>query len=250
MLAPQFVSRAHNAVCAIGYLTVPLEKWTKAPDVHPLQVIGTGFLVGPSTVMTNSHVIEHLHTKAEEREIPDSQLFTSFTAPSRFPLPMGTVRMIRRPHAVDSPRLDIALFEIQAEPRFHFTDIEPLEISHPSVPVVSEEVFVCGFPYGNMLLDKIGESPRRGPLIQQGYVSGLSPHSGAETPEEILLDVRTANNMSGSPVLKSSSGLVIGIHHRGVADSRGAPTTSFAIPLGREQVARWLVDFSEERDSR
>jgi V8-like Glu-specific endopeptidase len=245
MLPPDVVQKVHNAVCAVGYLTVPLEEWREEPGAYPLQVCGSGFLVRPATVITNKHVIDRLLQEAHEYAIPESQLFISFIAPTQLPRSLGTVRMIRRRVGVESGRIDIALIEIKGEPQAHFQDIDPLPIADSPQVQVSEAIFVCGYPYGNKLLEKGGKVYRYGPILQRGYVSGLSPFTGAEYPDEILLDVRTADKMSGSPVLRSATSEVIGIHHEGTIDSRGIATTSFAIPLTRDRVQSWLTEFDE-----
>ena len=245
MLSSDIVRNVHNAVCAIGILPVPLTEWRLDPQLRPLQVRGSGFLVRATTVMTNKHVLENAIAEAKEFEIPESQLFVSFIAPSRLPGPLGTVRMIRRSHIPEEGRIDIALLEIRSEPETHFEDIVPLPVAASFALEVSEEVFICGYPYGNMLLQPQGRPFRFGPIIQQGFVSGLSPFAGTEAPEEILLDVRTANKMSGSPVVRSHTGEVIGIHYEGAIDAKGITTTSFAIPIDHNRVSSWLAAFDE-----
>ena len=246
MISQEIVTKTHNAVCAIGILPVELNEWRLNPEEHPLQVLGSGFLIRADVVVTNHHVLEHILAKAEEFEIPDSQLFLSFVAPSRLPGPIGTVRMIRHRHRPEGDELDIVLLEIKPEPEVHFIDIDPLPVSSAREVLVSEGIFVCGYPYGNMLLQPRNGHSRSGPVIQQGYISGLSPFAGSSHPDELLLDVRTADKMSGSPVIRSITGEVIGIHHKGTIDSKGITTTSFAIPLESRRVANWLKLFDEE----
>ena len=119
----------------------------------------------------------------------------------------------------------------------------PLDVAAATTVTVSEEVFICGYPYGNMLLEPRGKPYRFGPVVQQGYVSGLAPFAGTDAPQEILLDVRTADKMSGSPVVRSQNGDVIGIHHQAAIDTRAIVTTSFAIPLDKPRMTRWLEEF-------
>jgi S1-C subfamily serine protease len=153
--------------------------------------------------------------------------------------------MMRHTHVPEQDDIDIALVEIKAEPEAHFEDIVPLQVSTSPVVAVSEEVFVCGFPYGNMLLEPEGKPVRFGPMIQQGYVSGLSPFAGSDSPEEILLDVRTGVGMSGSPVVRSGTGEVIGIQYESLFDKNAITTTSFGIPLDSSRVSAWLVEFGQ-----
>lgn len=245
MLAPEILRHAHNAVCAIGLLPVPLEEWNLQPSEVPLQIEGTGFLVRPNTVMTNQHVLEKVVLEAHIRDIPDTQLFVWFVAPSRIPKVPGTLRMIRQTHTQELGEVDVALLEIRADPDFHFEDMSPLIPADSPEVQVSEEVFLCGFPYTNLLLEHEGRPTRSGPVVQQGFVSGLAPFEGAEAPADVLLDVRTAEGMSGSPVVRSATGELIGIHYEAIEDKTAITTTTFAIPVHNEMLVQWLREFDE-----
>lgn len=243
MLSSDILNKVNNAVCAVGYLPVPLEEWRRRPLDYPLSVQGSGFLIRPNTVITNKHVLDSIDAIAQDHDIPESQYFVSFIAPSRIPKPIGTLRMIRRNYSPQEGLIDVVLLEIKAEPEEHFEQISPLKVALSPSIVVSEEVIVCGYPYGNMLLEPEGKPYRFGPVVQQGFVSGLSPFAGTEMPEEILLDVRTAGGMSGSPVVRSSTCEVIGIHYEAMIDRSAITTTSFAIPLDKTLVSQWLAEF-------
>jgi S1-C subfamily serine protease len=245
MLSPDILRKVHNAVCAVGVLPLPLEEWRKRPLDHPLDVQGSGFLVRPNTVITNRHVLDSALEAARERGLPQSQLFISFIAPSRLPKPIETVRMIRRTHLPQPGHLDVALLEIKPEPDAHFQHIVPLLGAESPQVTVSEEVAVCGYPYGNMLLQPDGAPYRFGPVLQQGFVSGLSPFAGSSELEEILLDVRSDRGMSGSPVVRPQTGEVLGILYETMMDRTAVRTTCFAIPLDADLIHRWLAEFDE-----
>lgn len=245
MLSSHILKKVHNSVCAVGVLPVPLDEWIRRPLDHPLRVQGSGFLIRPNTVITNRHVLDSAIAETKDFGIPESQLFISFVAPSLVSKRIGTLRMIRRTHTPEHGDLDIALLEIKAEPEAHFQDIVPLQVATSPAVTVSEEVLVCGYPYGNILLEPEGKPYRFGPVIQQGYVSGLSPFASSQAPEEILLDVRTAGGMSGSPVVRSRTGEVIGIHYEAMIDRTAITTTCFAIPLHSHLVSQWLAEFDE-----
>ena len=57
-------------------------------------------------------------------------------------------------------------------------------------------------------------------------------------PDEILLDVRTAGGMSGTPIFRPSSGEVIGIHHSG-----WETTTALGQSIYRDRLASWLAEY-------
>ncbi len=248
MIDQAIVDRTHNGVCAVGMLTVPLTVWNKDPHAHPFQVVGSGFLVRDTTAITNRHVIHDLLDLAEASYIPDEQLFISFIAPFGGRRVLNTVRMIRQGLEIEVGDVDIAFIEFQRNPADHFEMIHPLPILESGELRVTEEVFLCGYPYGNLLLEKEDEVYRWGPVIQQGYISGLSPFSKTDDPDEILLDVRTAKGMSGSPICRVDSGDVIGIHYAGVRDATRITTTAYGIPLNQDSVQRWLAEWEHSAE--
>jgi V8-like Glu-specific endopeptidase len=58
MINERIYRRVRNGVCAVGYLTGTLEQYLKYSESEMFQVIGTGFLIGNATVLTNRHVLE------------------------------------------------------------------------------------------------------------------------------------------------------------------------------------------------
>ena len=114
----------------------------------------------------------------------------------------------------------------------------PLELVENLDLRVSEEIAVLGYPYGTAMLERGGRIRRWGPIAQQGWISGISPFETATTPDEILLDVRTAGGMSGAPVIRPSNGTVIGIHHSG-----WEATTALAQPMNRALLDQWLAEY-------
>jgi len=244
MLESNIVEKIHDGVCAIGYLPIPLSTWQKNPASHPFEIIGSGFMVRETTVITNRHVIRDLLKAAEGNDIPDSQLFISFIAPREGSNFIGTVRMIRRRVGVSGANKDVGFIEFQREPTEHFSKINPLTITESKQLHLTEEVNICGYAHANKLVVKNNEVYRWGPVFQQGYISGISPYGKADSPDEILLDVRTAKGMSGSPVFRPKSGEVIGIFNSAISSS-GQSTTSFAIPLVKSVLEDWLTNFDE-----
>jgi len=117
----------------------------------------------------------------------------------------------------------------------HFQHISPLEISASPELRVTEEVAVCGYPYGTAMLKKNAEVYRWGPVIQRGFISAISPFDTTDAPDEILLDVRTASGMSGAPIFRPLNGEVIGIHHSG-----WEATTALGLPLTQDKLSAWL----------
>lgn len=211
----------------------------KDPNSPFFHVVGTGFLVRLTTVITNRHVIEGLFESQANLDFPSSQFFLSFIVPDGRGGLRNTLRMIRHFATLDSPDIGFVEFHIVHEK--HFEGINPLYLATATTFKLTEEVAVCGYPYGTAMLKHGPKIYRWGPVIQQGSISAISPFYGAENPDEILLDVRTAAGMSGAPIFRPSTGEVIGIHYAG-----WEATTALGLPLIQSDVDKWLVSFDQK----
>jgi len=238
VIEKEIINKITNGVCAIGYLSVPLTVYEKDPCAPFFNVIGTGFLVRQNTVMTNRHVIEGLFSEQEKFGFPSNQFFLSFIVPDSKGSLRNTVRMIRHFAALDSPDIGFVEFHIVKEE--HFKGVLPLTLASSLDLRLTEEVAICGYPYGTAMLKRNSKIYRWGPVIQQGSISAISPFDGAEKPDEILLDVRTAGGMSGAPIFRTSNGEVIGVHYAG-----WEATTALGLPLTRSDVEKWLDLFDK-----
>jgi S1-C subfamily serine protease len=239
MITKKVIADVRNGVCAVGYLSVPLEEYRKNPESPLFQVLGTGFLVRPTTVITNRHVIEGLFDSQANLGFPSTQFFLSFVVPDKNGSLRHTVRMIR--HFTSLTDLDIGFVEFKIVHDAHFEDIHPLQMAESADLKITEEIAVCGFPYGTAMLKRRARIYRWGPVIQQGSISAISPFDGIVSPDEILLDVRTAPGMSGAPIFRPENGEVIGIHYAG-----WEATTALGLPLTQSQVLDWLSKFDEQ----
>jgi hypothetical protein len=143
---------------------------------------------------------------------------------------------------LDNPDIGFVEFHIVHEK--HFENIHPLSLASKFDFKLTEEVAICGYPYGTAMLKRDTKIYRWGPVIQQGSISAISPFDGAVNPDEILLDIRTADGMSGAPIFRPSSGEVIGIHYAG-----WEATTALGLPLTQSNVDNWLVLFDEQLES-
>jgi hypothetical protein len=243
MIDPEVVSRVRNSVCAIGYLTVTLEEYLRSIQSPFFQVIGTGFLVRETTVITNRHVIQGLFALQANLGFPSSQFFLSFVTPQDIPGPRITLRMIRRFGSLSNDEFDVGFLEFKIVTREHFSGISPLDIAFSYDLHVTEEIAICGYPHGTAMLTKDAKVYRWGPVIQRGFISAISPYDTATEPNEILLDVRTAGGMSGSPIFRPSNGEVLGIHHSGWEDQ----TTALGLPLTQQKINAWLELYDNEQ---
>jgi hypothetical protein len=194
-------------------------------------------------VITCRHVLDELERLSTT--VPATRRFLSFVVPRKSGRPGITVRLIRRLGFVRDRKVDVGFVEFEVVHPQHFQDIVPLEIDGSFNLQISEPVGVFGYPHGSTLTEKGGQL-RWGPLLQQGWVSGLSPYEGADEVEEILLDVRADEGMSGSPIFHPATGTVIGMLQSGTTVPEGSnfgTTTVFGQPITQAILARWLVDF-------
>lgn len=241
MIDSDIYRSVRNGVCAIGYLTQPLDVYRQNLESDIFQVIGTGFLVDEPIVITNRHVIGALFDSMITNIVPKNQLFIQFVAPDEYAKLRLVPRMIREVSYLDNPKLDIGFIKYKVVIEEHFESIEPLPIVSSWDLKVSERVGICGYPYGTYLQTS-GLVFRWGPVVQQGHISAVSPFDTTDLPEEILLDVRTARGMSGAPIFRPETGDVIGVHYAGIE-----ATTAFGIPVTSDTVAAGIGEFDKNR---
>jgi V8-like Glu-specific endopeptidase len=251
MIEQQILHRIRNGVCAVGYLTVPLpdyETYYRLPG--KFVVVGTGFLVRDTTVMTCRHVIDDLLAEAKCEHVPATQLFVSFVVPRTDGSFGITVRLIRHHDSSRSRDVDIGFIGFEIVHPKHFTDIFPPDITASVTVHVSEAIASYGYPHGSALLEKDDRVQRWGPVVQQGWISGVAPHETAATPDELLLDLRAAQGMSGAPVFRPSDGSVIGMvsSGKGASGDQTLTTTVFAQPVNRQLLGTWLAEYDLQRD--
>ena len=241
MINPDVLARVRNGVCAVGYLSVPLEEYQRNVHSPIFEVLGTGFLVRNTTVITNRHVIAALVSEQLRLGVPSRQSFLSFVVPDPNAGLRVTVRMIRHYGVLGDPAIDVGFLEFAIVHALHFEGIAPLEVVDTLDLRVSEEIAAYGYPYGTAMLQRDGRVYRWGPVVQQGWISGISPFETASAPDEILLDVRTAGGMSGSPIFRPQTGHVIGIHHSG-----WEATTALGQPVSRALLSEWLAEYDSQ----
>lgn len=241
MIEPDVLAYVRNGTCAVGYLTVPLEEHMKDPGRPFFKVIGTGFLVRSTSAMTNRHVIKALGKVQADLGFPDKQRMIMFVAPDQQLILNITLRMIQGLGTVMHPDLDVGFVDFQREPESQLVDIKPLTIHHQWDTKVGEHIGVCGYPYGHSMLQRQGRVYRWGPVVQQGYVSAVSPFDISD-PSEMLLDIRIAGGMSGAPIFRPQDGQVVGIVH-----SAWEATTALGLPLTESIVNAWLSAYDSRK---
>ena len=141
MINADVLEKVRNGVCAVGYLSVPLVEYQNSIQSPFFKVVGTGFLVRDTTVITNRHVIKGLADQQADLGVPTSQLFLSFVVPGPNDHFRVTLRMIRHRGVLSNEQLDVGFVEFAIVNQLHFEGISPLQITSSQDLHVSEELF-------------------------------------------------------------------------------------------------------------
>ena len=252
MISPAIINSVKNSVCAIGYFSQDPDAWHREAQRDaqkedrkfdfgkiPKEVVGSGFLVSDTVVLSNRHVADAL----QETEKPINWWFLSFIVPVDGGWSERGFRM-KKAMMASMQRLDTALFEF-APDKQRSEGLRPVQFGSLDLISVGRPIAMCGYLHGDALLDLSQFEIRRfGPVLHQGYISALAPHEAAE-PREIvsfLTDIGAGGGFSGSPVFLPEDGSVIGLHFAGNEGQFG-----LALPVDGERVAGWLTAFEKVR---
>jgi V8-like Glu-specific endopeptidase len=240
MIGQQLLNTLRSGICAIGYTTVPVGTYLQNASAPYLKVLGTGFLIRNEVVITCRHVIQALLEAQEELGFPDDQRVLVFITPNNgagVNIGVSTLGTFGFPTNSD---IDVAFVECPRLEGPGFVLVKALPLRRAWDLRVTQQVAVCGYPYGHAMLQRNRRVYRWGPVVQQGYVSALSPFDNLGGPQEMLLDVRVAGGMSGAPIFLPDDAVVIGI-----LTSAWEATTAVGIPVTEELATQWLTQFDE-----
>lgn len=208
LVAPEEVARAQVIQKALPAV-VRVQGSALSPGGE--DVVGTGFFVGPSRVVTNYHVIRDL--KDLTVRLADGRTF------------------LAERYAVD-PGIDLALLTVRgarAPGVLAFAQVEARRLP------LGMGVVLVGFPYG------------QGPLASFGILSGVGPLEvplpdpsvGTEVGEYLFTDAPLTVGNSGSPLI-NLQGEVVGL----VADVIGGPAGigGIGVAVPGDLVAQSIAD--------
>jgi len=185
--------------------------------------------------MTNRHVIEALLHYQADLGFPDDKRILLFGAPHGQSSWMVGVTYIKQLGVVVNEEYDVGLIDFVKRPEPEFQALQPLSFHADFDYQVTQAIGLCGYPYGHSMLQRDGKVYLWGPVVQQGFISAISPFDTTTRPDELLLDVRVAVGMSGAPIFRPTDGMVIGIVHSG-----WEATTALGLPLTISVVESWL----------
>jgi S1-C subfamily serine protease len=229
--------------CAVGVLKVPPEQYAADPREPAFKICGTGFLVGPHIVLTNRHVLDGVARYLEEHGFPKSRRYVAFSRPHG-PGMAQTFREFEKAGTVTRPRrIDLGLVTFRGDATDPLDAVSPVVLPETFSGEVGDPVALLGYAFGETLLKReMGTKEllyRMGPVLQQGYISAVAPYDHSAIVDRLLLDVRTAQGMSGSPVFDPATGNVLAVHSAGLES-----TVAFAVPLARPMIEEMLAAHS------
>jgi hypothetical protein len=234
-------------VCAIGVLKVSVEEYIKDPQEPKFKIFGTGFLIGPLLVLTNRHVLQNITAYIEKESLPKNRRHVAFLRPDGFNVAQSFHEFEKMAVMTEPHNFDVGLISFRATEDDPIRAVTPVVVPDSFSFEVGDPIGVYGYAFGEGLLKReVGEREmiyRFGPILQQGYISGIAPFDHSQHIERVLLDVRTARGMSGSPVFDPRTGCVHALHTSGIED-----TVAFGIPISSGIVTR-LVEISEQSSS-
>jgi len=223
--------------CVLGFIN-KLTAGSSSPPHFP-SVFGTGFLVDSSGLAaTNRHVIEVF-----SRIMPNPKTGQSSLAAVLFfaEEDCSAWQML----VVDLIAWN-ALAEFTSTDKWYgntVPDIGFVQLAVRDVPVlrlatekfylkVGMEIATIGYPMGEEPLTVLGKLNQASPFLRHGIVSSLVPCPTA-LPHGFTIDIMQQGGSSGSPILRASDGVVVGMMSSGVAEVRVArsPEASLAYSL-------------------
>jgi hypothetical protein len=228
VIAFDIIARLRSAVCAIGYLKVPLEQHANDPQPSHFHIEGTGFLVRSNVVITTRRILRLATQQAENAGLPSDRLLVRFDQTGTDENAAFLLCTFMRRGYFSNAAVNLGAIEVPP-----YEEGMPVTLGETLKVQVSQDIGALGYAYGNRLLQRDDDSGelrpyRAGPILQQGYISALAPHPSSARVERLLLDLATQGRMSGSPIFDSRVGTVIGVHEA-VEGAEGV--TAFAMPL-------------------
>lgn len=240
MVSKEVIAAIRLRICAIGVLKVPVAEFVEDASAPLFKIFGTGFLVGPLTALTNRHVLANVTAYIEKEGFPKNRRHLAFLRPDGRGIAMSFHEIEKMGMATDPTFLDLGLVTFRATPDDPIRTLSPAVIRPDFRSEVGDPIAVYGYAFGeNLLKRELGQRERTyrfGPVLQHGYISAIAPYEHSLRIDRLILDVRTARGMSGSPVFDPATGAILGVHDSGVED-----TVAFAIPLSSQMISDLLA---------
>ena len=212
MINKELVKKVKHSCVALGLV--------QRNDSKPLAIYGSGFIIDDSGIIaTADHVLDACKTaknflKLKKKITVDTAIFRSTPHSSGMYLDTAVLTNLKKityVHKKESFPLNVIDlgFGKMLKP---ISDCIPLEMDSKLLNV-TDEVGICGFPSGDFTFDLVGKRMglRYSPLFQIGRISGFMPYDDAPEPYGIQTDIIGVGGSSGSPIINTINGKVIGI---------------------------------------
>ena len=195
---------------------------------HFPQIFGTGFFVDASGLAaTNRHVIEIFSQIQPHPQTGESSLAATAFFPSDDGV--GWQMLLLDVIAWNS------LTEFSSSSKWYgetIPDIGFVQLGVRGVPALKlatekfyvkagMEIATIGYPMGSFPLTALGKLNQASPFIRHGIISSLFPCPTA-LPHGFTIDIMQQGGSSGSPILRSADGLVVGMMSSGIPEWRVA----------------------------
>lgn len=213
MIAKETILKIKSATVAIGLK--PLA------DVKPKIIVGSGFLFDSAGyVMTAGHVLvkcQNLQKQYKEQgeKTPIVAYISNINNKNQFILTPINFEKISIEHLETSmpqspapKNMDIGYGKLSGKHNLPYLEVEP------SKNEITDEILMCGYPGGDQTFsltrsDDFGM--RVSPVLQFGRISGFMAHDTDPTPYGIQTDIIGNDGSSGSPIINTKDGKVIGL---------------------------------------
>ena len=133
----KLTQRILNGVCAIGYFSTQFENMKDRIKPY-FQVVGTGFLVQPTILITSLGVIYSMKQKQEELGIQPDQFFLTFYLADGNNFPTIAVRQIRH---IDYSTCEFGIIEYKIISDKHCDKLNHLIIAESSQSYFDSKFF-------------------------------------------------------------------------------------------------------------
>lgn len=251
MIEPADLDMLRLRTCAVCALKVPRAQYIQNPNalLEPLlKIFGTGFLVAPRTVLTNRHVATNLLAFCAREGLSEDERVLMFGRPHGDAM-VQSVHKILRVTIITAPKwADVALIRFAADEGDPVGALSPVPVPNHFRAEVGDSIVVYGYAYGDALLKRPqGDDDsvyRLGPILHHGYMSAIAPFDHSESIDRLLLDVRTAKGMSGSPVFDPVRKEVIAVHDAGYDN-----TVAFGLPISADLIGTLMANLGPGLDS-
>ncbi len=213
---------SNTSSCVLGFIT----RLSVGPKPHFPEIFGTGFFVDSSGLAaTNGHVIDVFARLRVHPETGESPVAAVLFLPGDDEASWQMLRLdVVAWNALDQFSSSDKWYG-QTVPDIGFVQLGVREV--PALKLATEEFYLrigmdvatIGYPMGTLPLTALGKLNQVSPFIRHGIVSSVFPFPTA-MPHGFTMDIMQQGGSSGSPVLRTVDGLVVGMMSSGVPEWR------------------------------